>query len=149
MQLCCSLFQQYITISAHYTCSQILPTMCSELLEVCTIYKCKNSLKKQYDIFILILLALSAFMFCIILRKLIVIGLETNEKMRERDFQQCGNTVVCAISKGSDQPAHMGSLVRGFASCLNNLTSKLLNAHHLEFLSIRRGCTGLSESTLV
>ena len=26
---------------------------------------------------------------------------------------------------------------------------KLLNEHHLEFLSLKGGCTGLSESTLV
>ena len=26
---------------------------------------------------------------------------------------------------------------------------KLLNEHHLEFLSLKRGCRGLSESTLV
>ena len=31
------------------------------------------------------------------------------------------NTVVCATSKASDQPAHMYSLIRAFASCLNIL----------------------------
>ena len=31
------------------------------------------------------------------------------------------NNVVCATSSGSDQPAHMGSLIRAFASCLNIL----------------------------
>ena len=31
------------------------------------------------------------------------------------------NNVVCATSKGSDQPAHMGSLIRAFASRLNIL----------------------------
>ena len=44
------------------------------------------------------------------------------------------NYVVCATSKGSDQPAHMRSLVRAFASRLNIL----LTEHHLEFLSLRR-----------
>ena len=29
------------------------------------------------------------------------------------------NNVVCATSKGSDQPAHMRSLIRAFASRLN------------------------------
>ena len=29
------------------------------------------------------------------------------------------NNVVCAASKGSDQPAHTGSLTRAFASRLN------------------------------
>ena len=29
------------------------------------------------------------------------------------------------------------------------MSVKLLNEHHLEFLSLKRGCTGLSESTLV
>ena len=28
------------------------------------------------------------------------------------------NNVVCATSKGSDQPAHKRSLIRAFASCL-------------------------------
>ena len=29
------------------------------------------------------------------------------------------------------------------------MTVKLLTEHHLEFLSLKRGCTGSSESTLV
>ena len=29
------------------------------------------------------------------------------------------------------------------------MTVKLLTGHHLEFLSLKRGCTGSSESTLV
>ena len=63
---------------------------------------------------------------------------------------EISNNVVCATSKGSDQPAHMRSLIRAFASRLNILYSvKLLIEHHLEFLSIKGGCTGYSESTLV
>ena len=31
------------------------------------------------------------------------------------------NYVVCATSKGSDQPAHTRSLIRAFASRLNNI----------------------------
>ena len=34
---------------------------------------------------------------------------------------EISNNVVCAISKGSDQPAHMRSLIRAFASRLNIL----------------------------
>ena len=36
------------------------------------------------------------------------------------------NNVVCATSKGSDQPVHMRSLIRTFASRLNILSVKLL-----------------------
>ena len=57
--------------------------------------------------------------------------------------------VVCATSKASDQPAHMRSLIRAFASRLNILSVKLLIEHHVEFLSLKGGCTGWSESTLV
>ena len=34
---------------------------------------------------------------------------------------EISNNVVCATSKGSDQPAHMHSLIRAFASRLNIL----------------------------
>ena len=34
---------------------------------------------------------------------------------------EISNNVVCATSKGSDQPAHTLSLIRAFASCLNIL----------------------------
>ena len=34
---------------------------------------------------------------------------------------EISNNVVCATSKGSDQPAHTRSLIRAFASRLNNL----------------------------
>ena len=47
------------------------------------------------------------------------------------------NNVVCA---------HTSSLIRAFASHLN---IKLLTKHHLEFLCLTGGFTGLSESTLV
>ena len=59
------------------------------------------------------------------------------------------NNVVFATSKASDQPAHTRSLIRVFASRLNIMSVKLLNEHHLEFLSLKGGCTGSSESTLV
>ena len=53
------------------------------------------------------------------------------------------------ISKASDQPAHMQHLIRAFASRLNILCLKLLTEHHLEFVSLKGGCTGSSKSTLV
>ena len=59
------------------------------------------------------------------------------------------NNVLCATSKVSDQPAHTLSLIRAFACCLNILSVKLLTEHHLRFLSLKGGCTGSSESTLV
>ena len=59
------------------------------------------------------------------------------------------NNVVCATSKASDQPAHTRSLIRAFSSRLNILSVTLLTEHNLEFLSLKGGCTGLSEYTLV
>ena len=59
------------------------------------------------------------------------------------------NNVVCATRKASDQPAHMRSLISGFASRLNILSVKLRTEHHLEFLSFKGGCTGSTEPTLV
>ena len=50
------------------------------------------------------------------------------------------NNVVWATSKGSDQ-----SLIRTFAS----MTLRLLIKCHLEFLSLKGGSTGSSESTVV
>ena len=59
------------------------------------------------------------------------------------------NNVVCATSKGSDQPAHTRRLIRAFARSFKYcITVKLLTAHHLEFLGLKGGCTGSSESTL-
>ena len=58
---------------------------------------------------------------------------------------EISNNVVCATSKASDQPAHTRSLIRAYASRF----SKLLTEHHLEFLSLKGGCTGLSKSTQV
>ena len=53
---------------------------------------------------------------------------------------EVSNNVVCATGKGSDQPARM----------LEYFTSvKLLTEYHLEFLTLKGGCTGSSESTLV
>ena len=65
---------------------------------------------------------------------------------------EISHKVVCVTSKCLDQPGHMRSLVRTFVSRLNILwilTIKLLTEHNLEFLSLKVGCTGSSESTLV
>ena len=64
-------------------------------------------------------------------------------------WHEISNNVVCATSKGSDQPAHTHSLIRVFASRLSILSLRLLTEHHLEFLSLKGDCTGWSESTLV
>ena len=53
--------------------------------------------------------------------------------------------VVCLTSK----PAHKRSLIRAFASSLNILWLRPLTKNHLEFLSLKGGCRGSSESTLV
>ena len=55
------------------------------------------------------------------------------------------NNVVCVTSKASDQPAHRRSLKEAFASRLN----KLLTKEYLEILSLKSGCTGSYETTLV
>ena len=51
------------------------------------------------------------------------------------------NNVVCATSKASDQSL--------FQSLEYSMIVKLLTEHHLEFLSLKGGCRGSSESTLV
>ena len=60
-------------------------------------------------------------------------------------MHEISNNVVCATSKASDQPAHSRSLIRAFASRL----SILLTEHHFEFLSLKGGCRGSSDSTHV
>ena len=57
--------------------------------------------------------------------------------------------MVCATSKASDQPAHTRSLIRDFASRYTIMNVKLLTEHHFEIPSLKGGCTGSSESTLV
>ena len=44
---------------------------------------------------------------------------------------------------------HTRSLIRAIARRLNILSVKLLNKQYLEFLNLKGGCTGSSESTLV
>ena len=57
--------------------------------------------------------------------------------------------MVCATSKGAGWSEPLCSLIRAFARFLNILTVKLLTEQDLEFLSLKGGCTGLPESTLV
>ena len=64
-------------------------------------------------------------------------------------WHEIPNYVVCATNKASDQPAHTRSLIRAFASCLHIFSVELLIKHPLEILSLKGGCTGSSESTLV
>ena len=53
------------------------------------------------------------------------------------------NNVVCVTSKDSDHPAHTHRLIRAFAGRLKfSMTVKLLTKQHLEFLSLKGGCTG-------
>ena len=61
------------------------------------------------------------------------------------------NNQVCATSKASDQPAHTHGLIIAWirAMLVAGIFVKLLNEHHLEFLSLKGGCTGSSEFTLV
>ena len=65
-------------------------------------------------------------------------------------MHEISNNVVCATSKGSDQPAHTRSLIRAFASRFEySISVKLLTEHNLEVLSLAGSFTGSSESTLV
>ena len=60
------------------------------------------------------------------------------------------NNVVCATSKGSDQPAHISSLIKDFTSrsiIIYLLTYRLSTI--LEFLALQFGCMALSESKIV
>ena len=61
------------------------------------------------------------------------------------DFQQCG---MCDQQR-LNQPAHAQSDQSLCKSLEYSTTLKLLTEHHLEFLSLKRGCTGWPESTLV
>ena len=56
----------------------------------------------------------------------------------DEPVHEISNNVVCATTKASNQPAHINSMI-----------VKLLTQHHLEFLSLKGGCSGSSESTLV
>ena len=47
-------------------------------------------------------------------------GIE-RKKNRNEPRHVISNNVVCVTSKASDQPAHMRSLIRAFASCMDVL----------------------------
>ena len=57
--------------------------------------------------------------------------------------------MVCATSKGSNQPAHTQSDKSLCKSLEYSMNVQLLAKHHLESLSLKGGCTGWSESTFV
>ena len=61
-------------------------------------------------------------------------------------WHEISDNVVCATNNGSDQPAHMFSLIREFASCLK---LNILQTEHLEFPSLKGYCICSSESTIV
>ena len=48
-------------------------------------------------------------------------GLLCCSKFKYEPWHEISNNVVCATSKGSDQPVHTRRLIRGFASRLNIL----------------------------
>ena len=74
-------------------------------------------------------------------------------KVKYEPVHEISNNVVSVTSKASDQPARRLSLIRAFACRLNDLkcsmSVKLLTEHHLDFISLKGGCTGSSEYTLV
>ena len=52
---------------------------------------------------------------------------------------EISNNVLCATRKGSDQPVHMRSLIRAFASRFEYYMSvNLLTEHNLEFQSLKK-----------
>ena len=63
-----------------------------------------------------------------------------------QDFQQCG---MCDQQSLSSACAYTQSDQRIYKSLEHSMTVKLLTEQHLEFLSLKGGCTGSSESTLV
>ena len=63
---------------------------------------------------------------------------------------EISNNLVCATSKGLDQPAHYVQSDQSLSKLLEySMTVKLLTEHYLEFLSLTGGCTGSYEPTLV
>ena len=63
---------------------------------------------------------------------------------------EISNNVVCATSKGSDQPAHTAQSDQSCCWSLEYImTLRTLTEHQLESHSLKGGYTGSSESTLV
>ena len=71
-----------------------------------------------------------------------------NQKSRDMIFPTMWYVRPAKHQIHADQPAHTRSLIKAFTSRLNILSVKLLNEHRLEFLSLKGGCTGSSQSTL-
>ena len=70
--------------------------------------------------------------------------------MTYEPVHEISNNVVCATSKASDQPAHLAQSDKSLCKSLEYfMIVKLLTEHHLEFLSLKGGCRGASESTRV
>ena len=71
--------------------------------------------------------------------------------MHGMEVHEISNNVVCATSKASDQPAHMHSLIRAFASRLSILwlLSYWLTTIWSFYISLKGGWRGSSESTHV
>ena len=101
----------------------------------------KSIILNNYPPNIFVLKTVSALYICSIYSS----AFHTRFELRHEIY----NKVVCATSKASDQPAHVQS-DRSLCLLLEySLTLKLLTKHHLEFLSLKGGCTGSYESTLV
>ena len=62
---------------------------------------------------------------------------------------EISNNEVCVASKGSDQPALTRSLIKAFATHLNIIWVLSYWQNSIGVSMLKRGCTGLSESTLV
>ena len=87
---------------------------------------------------------------CWSLKYSMTVKLLTEPHFRFLNIHEISNNVVCATSKGSDQPAHTCRLIRAFDwSRKYSMTVKLLTEPHFRFLSLKGGCTGSSESILV
>ena len=71
--------------------------------------------------------------------------LQVDQMIAYEPVHEIFNNVVCATSKASYAQSDQ-------SLCLSleySMTVKLLTEHYLVFLSLKRGCTGSSESTLV
>ena len=75
-----------------------------------------------------------------------LIELDTCIRAATWDFQLCGMCDQQRLSSACSYAQSDQSLCSPFEY---SMRIKLLTEHHLEFLSSKGGCTGLSESTLV
>ena len=70
-----------------------------------------------------------------------------HKKLLNELRHEISKNVVCVTSKASDQPAHAQSDQSHCWSLDYSMMVKLLIEHHLEFLSLKGGCTGSSVYT--